>query len=167
MKTRIATLATIFFLALLSYGFTRILFHPLVQEKERELQEKKEALREIEQLVSQKASYASQWENKKALLPISQTPEEALNLWVKELLSHAQSEGITFTRLEPQGVKEKGKGKALRLFLTFQGDIRKLIHLLYYLNEKDPLSRIESYSMKEEEGTKTFTYELTLERALL
>lgn len=167
MKRKIFTLSIALSLALLSYGFLRALTAPLERSKGEELARRREALQEAQALLSQRESYESEWEKTKALLPKTQTPEESLNLWVKELLSFAQSEGITFTKLEPQGMKEKEGGrKELRLFLLFQGDIRKLIHFLYFLLEKDPLSRIETFSLKQEE-TKNFTYELTLGKALL
>lgn len=168
MKKRIVTLSTILLLSLISYGFVQVLMAPLQSSKEAELQRTREAFQEAQSLISQRKSYESEWEKQKALIPKSQTPEEALNLWVKDILSYAQSEGITFTKLEPQGLKEKEGGrKEIRLFLLFQGDIRKLIYFLYFLLEKDPLSRIEIFSLKQEEETKNFSYELTLGKALL
>lgn len=168
MRKEIFTLSALVLLALLSYGFVQVLTAPLLRSKVEELERKKEAFQESQSLFSQRKSSESEWEKVKTLLPKTQTPEEALNLWVKELLSYAQSEGITFTKLEPQGTKEKEAGrKELRLFLLFQGDIRKLIHFLYFLIEKDPLSRIETFSLKQEEETKIFSYELTLGKVLL
>lgn len=167
MKRRIVTLVVAGVFALFSYGFVQVLMAPLQKSKEAELQRTREAFQDAQRLLSQRKSYETEWEKAKVLFPPSQTQEEALNLWVKEILSYAQSEGVTFTKLEPQGVKEKEEGrKELRLFLLFQGDIRKLIHFLYFLLEKDPLSRIETFSLKQEE-TKNFTYELTLGKALL
>lgn len=168
MRRRIFTVTAAMFLALLCYGFVQVLMSPLRKSKVEELERKRETFQETQLLLSQRKSYESEWEKAKALLPKTQTPEEALNLWVKELLSFAPSEGITFTKLEPQGTKEKEAGrKELRLSLLFQGDIPKLIHFLYFLLEKDPLSRIETFSLKQEEETKAFSYELTLGKALL
>lgn len=167
VKEKALTLGIALLVAILSYAFLFLVFSPSLRSQKEDLREKREALYLAETLLSRKEELEKEWERKKSTFPQGFSSEETLNLWVKELLSFASSEGITFSRMEPQGMKEKEEGRELRLSLSFQGDIRKLIHFLYYLLGKDPLSRIESFSIKQEEETKSFTYELLLGKPLL
>jgi hypothetical protein len=153
-------------IGLLSFLFLWLFFSPLLKSKKEALEEKRALLQSAEALLSRKEVLEKEWQAKIALLPPASSPEEALNLWVKELLGQATSQNLTFTKMEPQGVKEKEGRKEVRLFLAFEGDIRKLLYLLYHLLEKDPLTRIEAFSIKEAEA-KAFSYELTLGRILL
>ena len=167
LRKNTPTLLVALFAAILALAINQILMRPLWSAKRSELAQNRTALAEAQAFISKRKSYESEWEKEKPFLPRQGSSEEALNLWVKDLLAFASAEGIVFTKLEPQGVKDKEGHKEIRLFLYFQGDIRKLIHFLYFLLEKDPLSRIDGYSMKHDEETKTFSYEFTLAKALL
>jgi hypothetical protein len=166
VKEKAINLGVVLIVGLLSFFTLSIFFSPLLRSKKETLEEKRKLLQSAEALLSRKEALEKEWQEKKALLPSASSPDEALNLWVKELLGQATSQNLTFTKMEPQGLKEKDGRKEIRLFLAFEGDIRKLLYLLYYLLEKDPLSRIESFSIKEGEA-RTFSYELTLGKILL
>ena len=163
LKEKTINLGAAFLIGLLSFFCLSLFFLPLLKSKKETLEEKRALLQSAELLLSRKGDLEKEWQEKKSLLPSSSSPEEALNLWVKELLAHATSQNLTFAKMEPQGVKEKEGRKEIRLFLAFEGDIRKLLYLLYHLLEKDPLTRIEALSIKEGEA-KVFSYELTLGR---
>ena len=166
LKRKVYSLGFALFAALLSYGSAGMIFSSTLHSRELELQEKRGLLAESKALLLRKKDFESEWESRKSLLSPASRPEEALNFWVKELLGFGSSQNLIFTKLEPQGTKEIEEGKEMRLSLTFNGDIRKLTHLLYYLFEKDPFSRIVALSIKEEEESKSFLYELTLGKAL-
>ncbi|GEM_PF-1340249 len=161
-----ASLAMTILAALISYGTLFLVFSSSLRSQKEVLREKEILLRDSKSLLSQKKELVSEWETKKISFGSSKSPEENLNAWVKELLTHGSSQGLVFSKLEPQGVKEKEGGKEIRLLLSFEGDILKLARFLYFLLGKDPLSRVESFVIKEEEAKK-FSYELTLGRALL
>lgn len=172
-RLRIAgmTISSAITIAFISYLFISLLFSRALRIQNDELEGKRVHLKEAEMLVARKPDYQKDWESKKSVLPTHFSDDHLLNLWVKDLLSYASSEGLTFTKLEPQGVRmgegENGGKGELRLYLEFQGDVRKLIRFLYYLSEKDPLSRMDSLSIKKEEGIKNFSYQMTLRRIVL
>lgn len=174
LKRKAPSAIAVLLIASLSYGFSHILFSPVIESRQRALIEKRTEFHETTKLLSRKKESEAEWEKLKSTLPKAGTPEEVLNLWVKEILSLAQMEGIVFSKLEPEGISTgggssfggKGKGE-IRLLLGFQGDIRKLVRCLYALLEKDSLSRIETFLLKQEENTTAFSYEMNLERTLL
>ena len=166
LKERTINLGVVLIVGLLSFFLAFLFFSPLVRSKKEVLEEKRTQLQSAEVLLSRKETIEKEWREKKSLLPPASGPDEALNLWVKEILSQATSQSLTFTKMEPQGLKEKDGRKEIRLFLAFEGDIRKLLYLLYHLLEKDPASRIEAFSIKGGEE-RAFSYELTLGKILL
>lgn len=140
-------------------------FAPLFQCKNAQWREQRSKLAEAESLLSGKKEIESIWDRKRSVLTPSASGEAGLNLWLKELLNYSQAEGLVFDRIEPESA---GSDKAeTKVFLHFEGGIRKLIQFLYYLSEKDPLARVESFSVKREEESRNFGYELVLSKALL
>lgn len=158
-KRRLMTIGIVSLLAFISYVLISLLFSGLLKARNEELENRTLEVSEAKNLFSQKEIFQKEWEAMRSKLkvePISQ--DQVLNQWVKDLLSYASEEGITFSKLEPQG---------MRLYLEFQGDIRKLNRFIYHLLEKDPLSKIDSFSLKKEDSDKNFSYQLTLAKTLL
>lgn len=163
-KLRSLHCGAVLLVASFSYLGVRMLFHPSLVQQAAEFELRKAKLVRMQELISHQDAYASEWDKIKNRLP-SADPGE-LNRWVQDLLRYAESEKITFTRIEPQGLKEGDDGQELRLFLAYEGDIRRLIRCLYHLRQEDPFSRLLSLSMKKEEDSKSFRYELVLGKAV-
>lgn len=142
------------------------LFAPLVDSRAQRLSETRESLARARANLADQDALAREWEANRSLLESQGGTEALLNQWVKDLLDYAASQGMVFTKLEPQG-ERKGSGRdEARLYLAFQGDAGKLAALLYFLREKDPVSRIETFVMKQDDGQGRFSFELTLGKAL-
>jgi len=167
MKKKAITGGVLLVAVLFSYGFSSLLFSPALKSHQQMRAEKEQLLSKSLELSLQKEAYDSAWEKQKALLFPSVKPEVVLNQWVRELLGYAQSRGLVFEKLEPQRIKKSGKKKKIEIFLHFRGDIRKLTRFLYHLHEKDPLAKVESLSMQQEEDSKSFVYRVTLTKVLL
>ena len=153
-------------IALSGLGFISFVFHPALSRAQFERKQRIGEYRHSKELLLRKKDLESEWEEMKKFQAPAGRPEEVLNYWVKDLLSFSQSENLVFSRLEPQGVKESGGEKELRIALQFKGDIRKLIHSLYQWIEKDPFARLESLSIKKDEESKLLIYELVLGKGL-
>ncbi len=165
-KTLIS-IGTACLLTFLSYALVYLVFSGSFKARSEELKNRALEVSEAKLLFSQKDTYQKKWEAVKPAFKTNSTQDEALNQWVKDLLSHASEEGITFSKLEPQAVKKAPDGRRqMSLYLEFQGDIRKLTRFIYHLLEKDPFSKMDSFSLKKEDSDKSFSYQLTLAKAL-
>ena len=78
-------------------------------------------------------------------------------------MAHAQSESLILDKIEPVG---KNEGE-VSLFLSFQGDMKKLISFIYHLRERDALVRLKSFSLRQEEGSSNFSFEMILGKAIV
>lgn len=144
-----------------------LLFFPSLQKKEKLLSERRSSLAHQQQMIADRANYEWEWELYKNSFDSKVSGEAMMNSWIKELLAYSSSQQLLFTKLEPQGIRKKGSVEEARLYAAFRGDIRKFSGLLYYLKESDPLSRVESFAMKKEDGEPgVFFYEITLARSL-
>ena len=132
-----------------------------------QIREQKERLIAYEQLLSRKDKIEAESEPQKAGQPLKDRPDEALNIWLKNLLEYAQKERVTFEKIEPQGILEKKGGKNMRIFLLFAGSGEALGRFLHSLYEKDAFSRIVSLGMRADEERKNFIFEISLEKSLL
>ena len=148
------------------YGLLFLLFAPALRTQETALEEKRARLEQFRGLLSKKDVFESEWEIKKQFLPGNDRPDEILNLLVKGLLDYALSQSLVYNKLEPQGTHEKDGHAQIRLYLSFDGDVRKLAAFIHHLWEKEPSTRIESFIMKQDGNAKNFLYELTLGKTL-
>jgi hypothetical protein len=119
-----------------------------------------QTLAEERALFDKKPVLESEWQKKKDFFYSGLSPDVALNAWVKELLNAAQSQTLTLEKLEPAGLR--AEGKELSVFVSFRSDMRAFLRFAYGLAENDPLSRIQSFSVRRDEGTKIFLFELML-----
>lgn len=148
--------------ALLSGALVWGLFVPAIQRARKSLEKNGRILREYEEFLAQKAGLESQWETQKTFFQSPLRSEEFLNAWIKDLLTYAQSEGLTIEKLEPAGMKEGPEGKEMAVFVSFQGDIARLVQFVYHLVETDPLAGIESFLARQDENGKTLSFEMML-----
>jgi hypothetical protein len=151
----------ILILAGVSFSIVKSLFSHSFDQELQMLMREKSRTSQMEQLRAQKSEIQAQWEQKKAAFESAISQEESLNLWIKEISVFGQSQGIVFAKLEPIN----NEAHLERLFLSFEGDIRNFLAFVNFLIEKDPLSFIESFSMKQNENKK-MDYEMTLARAI-
>ena len=138
------------------------IFTSPIKDLQNDIQKESRILAEEKSLIANKPSFEKEWEEKKNFFSPGVESEAVLNNWVKDLLAAAQSQALTLEKLEPAGVKADAGVKKLAVFISFQGDIRKLAGFVYQLMEKDPLARIESIDVRLEEGAKTLIFELML-----
>lgn len=131
----------------------------------RELERIKIQKLELNTFLSRKDTFQNLWSEKKDFFK-SLKQEELLNDWIKELLAYAESNHMTFRKLEPAGVKETKGTKEQRLAVSFQGDIRTCIHFLYYLTEHDPLAAIRGFALQQDEETKQWLIEIQMGKIL-
>src|SRR3989344_1509566 len=149
--------------ALLSVGVVALVVARPSRELRNDVRRLSKALQEERLLLAKKPVLRSEWEAKKSFFHEGLGPDAALNAWVKELLTAAQSQALALEKLEPVGA---GKGGKLAVLISIKGDIRKLTRFMYQLAEKDPLSRIESFSVRREEGSKALFFELMLGKTI-
>ena len=162
LDKRWVTLAGALIMALLSAVMISFIFMPHVKSFQNEIRQESKILEEEKKLLERKPVLQAEWEEKKNFFSPGLQAEEALNVWVKNLLASAQSEALTLEKLEPAGIKTGSGGKNLTVFISFRGDIRKFARFIYQLIDKDPLSQIESLDIRLEEGSKTLSFELML-----
>ncbi len=117
-------------------------------------------------LMSRKPALEAQWQKKIGAPDQGLDAEAVLSAWVKNLLSMAQSQSLALEKLEPAGVKSGPSGKTVSVFISFQGDVRRLVSFIYRLAQEDSLSRVEFFSVRQEEGSKNFFFELTLAKVV-
>ncbi len=156
------TLVSVTITAMLSTAMMSLIFAPHFKSLRNDIQKKSTILKEEKRLLTRKPALQAEWNQKKNFFNPGVPAEEVLNVWVKELLASAQSQALALEKLEPAGIKKDAAGKKLTVFLSFQGDIRKLASFVYQLKDKDPLARIESLDIRLEEGSKIMTFELLL-----
>ena len=108
----------------------------------------------------------AEWESKKNLFISNPDSSEFLNAWLKDFITYAQSHSLKIDKLEPAGVKEGPNGKETSILISFQSDIRKFNEFVYFLLEKDPLSRIQSVFVRQDENSKNLSFEIMLGKAL-
>ncbi len=166
VKKKSITTGAVLLFAIVYYEIASLLFSPGIQKSDTELKEKMQARSEYEGLLNRKDDLESEWRAKEAFLSQSAQPEEAQNAWVKKILDYAQSQGLVFEKIEPQGAKEKDGRKEIHLFLYFHTDIRKFSEFLFYLKENEPFTGIETLLLKPEEDSKTLAFELVLKKVL-
>ena len=156
------TLVCVMTLVFLSAEIVILIFRPHIKSLEADIRRESKLLEEEQVLLARKPSLEKEWEEKKSFFSSGLEPEAALNIWVKDLLSSAQSQSLALEKLEPAGIKTVPAGKKLTVFISFQGDIRKFVQFVYQLMDKDPLSQIESIDAKLDEGAKDLSFELML-----
>ena len=125
------------------------------------------AIKQAKVLLSKKKTMELEWDLKKGYLISGVSPDELLNTWLKELLEYAQTQSLQIDKIEPAGVRSGDQGKESMVFLSFQADINKLAKLLYHLLEADPMAKIESFSIRQEEDSKRLSVELMLGKAIV
>jgi hypothetical protein len=123
-------------------------------------------LRENEDLLSKKPLLQSEWESKKAFFESGSNQDDIFNTWVKDLLTLAQSQSLSLEKLEPVGTKTDSEGKRCTIFVSFEGDMTKFTQFIYQLIQKDPLSTVESFGVRQQEDSKTLLFELLLAKAI-
>ncbi len=142
-------------------------FAPSVRTEQEQVKRREQTLAEAEALVSRKAALQTEWETKKEIFMRTGTQEEISNAWLRTLLNYSQSQSLTIEKMEPAGIKNGPRGKETLVFLSFRGNILKLIEFIYHLSQADPLARIESFSVRLEEGeTQNLSYELLIGKTL-
>ncbi len=167
LKSRIASAGAACGLFLALALMASLLFFPSLKKKETLLAQRRSALVHQQQMIANRGSYETEWALYKNSFEGPSDGEAVMNAWVKDLLSYSSSQQLAFAKLEPQGVRKQGSSEEARLYLAFRGDIRKFSGFMYYLKDNDPLSRVESFTMKKEDGEAgSFFYELILGRSL-
>lgn len=152
--------------AALAAGLVWLAFTPFLKGLQGDVRRTGGDLEEARALLALKPALQSEWDAKKAFFNPGLDPDAALNAWIKDLLTLAQSQGLVLEKLEPAGIKKDTEGKSLTVFVAFQGDIRQFLRFMYQLMEKDPLSRIESFGARQEEASKPLAFELLLGKAV-
>lgn len=159
VKKQILTIAALIFAVFISWSINHLFFSSSHETAKAELEAKFAALQEYRGLLSRKDVLKKTWEEEQGKLSSSQNSSESLNLWVKDLVSRGEAGSIRFDKLEPHESK-----KEISVSLAFQGEIKKFVHFLYGLLEKDPASKLEALSVKTGESRNTLVYEMTLAR---
>ncbi|MCM8774972.1 MAG: hypothetical protein NC930_01250 [Candidatus Omnitrophica bacterium] len=121
-------------------------------------------LRSFQKMLHQKKKYEVEWNFKKVYGYRETHSETALNMWVRDLLSQAQAQGLVLTKMEPHGIAPLGDRKEMELYLLFDGSLRTAVRFLFHLLEADPFSRIKVFRMKQNENGKNFVFEMILGR---
>ncbi|MBI4115339.1 MAG: PilN domain-containing protein, partial [Candidatus Omnitrophica bacterium] len=116
--------------------------------EERASQSKNEVLASMWELIARKADYEKEWGKFKDRM------EKPHDQWTKTFLDYSQKESVLFEKIEPESES--------RLYLLFGGDITQLLRFFYYLLEKEPLTQIESFSIRQDDEIKGLIYEITL-----
>ena len=148
-------------LGLLSACLPFLFFQTEFKAAREKIQNRSGILVEYQELLTRKDSLESEWENKKIYFQ-SIPPEEALSTWQKELMASAQSLSLVIDKLEPLGLK----GDEISVFLSFKGDMKKMDRFIYHLMESDPLSKVKSFSVRQEEGGKNLLFEVMLAKGI-
>lgn len=148
-------------LALGSIGLVGLIFAPLIHRAEEEIRRHAGTLAEYRELMKRKESFEAEWNVKKNYMSQGIPAEEVLNSWQKALMGYAQAESLTLNKLEPAGMKDKEAS----VFLSFQGDMKQLVRFIYHLMDSEPLATIQSFSLRQEEGSKEFSFEMMLGKA--
>lgn len=169
LKKKVSTGAAAAGFVLIIFALVSLLFEPVFSQKEAELQMQQKRLMDLQRTMLKKKAFESEWEFYKAFMAEKKpVPEELLNTWTEDLLNYSSAHDISFTKLEPQGMSgKKDTQKELRVYLSFQGDIDALTEFITYLDEKEPLTRIDSFVVKTDGTPGIFVYELILGRVLL
>lgn len=156
MDKKQTTMAGITAAALLSAFAAFLIFLPPIRNEEEKIGRHEKVLEEYRQLLARKAQLESEWQSQRNIFT-GQPAQEVLNAWLKDLLNDAQSQSLTLDKLEPAGTA---------VFISFQGDIKKFNAFINHLIEIDPLARIQSVSIRQEEGSKNLSFELMLAKAV-
>lgn len=143
-----------------------LIFIPSIRSAQDQLERSARVLEGDRALLARKPALESEWESKRIYFQEGQESDEILNNWVKDLLASAQSQALIMEKLEPTGIKTGPEGRRLTVFLSFQGDILKFVRFIYQIIEKDPLSRVESFGMRQEDTAKGLNFELMLAKAV-
>ena len=152
--------------AFLSMAVVTLFFIAPIRRLDTDIEKLSKLVQEERVLVAGKPALEAQWQKKKGVLDQGLDAEVVLSAWVKDLLSVAQSQSLALEKLEPAGVKTGVSGKTVSVFISFQGDIRRLVGFIYRLAEEDTLSRIDFFIIRQEEGSKNFFFELTLAKVV-
>ena len=165
MNKKQNTILVISVAALLSAFTVGLVFLPQIRSEEEKISRREKVLEEYRGLLARKTGLESEWESKRNNFP-NQPPQEILNAWLKELLNDAQSQSLVLDKLEPAGIKEGPGGKETAVFVSFQGDIKKFNAFINHLLETDPLARVQSVSVRQEESAKNLSFELMLAKGV-
>ena len=159
MKKRILNVIGAFITALISYGFLSQTFSGAIQAESMKLDRQKAVLERMQVLVKDQPVVEKAWKEKEALFDSSRSKEEVLNQWMRDLTGYGQLQKLDFQKMEPL---KKDEG-SVRLFLSFQGTSKRLIHFLYFLFEKQPLTQLESLIIEQDAEESPF-YEIVLRK---
>lgn len=160
------TLTAVFLLACLSASVNFSVCLPFWTRQNQEAASYGMRIESSKELLSRKQILETQWDAKKSLLREGAS-EEMLNGWMKEIFAYAQAHSLKIDKMEPAGTKQTDGKKEPLLFLTFQADIKQWTAFLYYLLESDPMAKIESFSLKQNEDSKHLSIELVLGKVVL
>ena len=161
-KKQLRTILSAAGVGLTGFGVVALAFAPAFSKANGRILRHSETLRDYRELIQKKEGLESEWEAKKNQFNRGALPEEILNAWQQALMAHAQSESLILDKIEPVG---KNEGE-VSLFLSFQGDMKKLIRFIYHLRERDALVRLKSFSLRQEEGSRNFSFEMILGKAI-
>lgn len=169
LKKKVYTGAAAAVFVLILFVLTALLFEPAFSHKKTELQLQQKHLMDLQRTMLKKKAVEGEWEFYKAFMAEKKpAPEELLNTWTEDLLNYSSANNISFTKLEPQGMSgKKGRQEELRVYLSFQGEIGELTEFITYLDEKEPLTRVDSFVVKTDGRPGVFIFELILGRVLL
>ncbi len=161
LDKRVSTTICAVAICLAIFVLMKALFVSSVREVREGMERTQNLLAQHQELLSRKKDLESQWESQKQHFVSNLSSEEIQNQWMKDLLSYGQSQALVMDKLEPGGVKDKDA----RVFLSFHGEIRKLTAFLYHLSQNDPLSKLESLWIRQEEPNQ-FSYEIILSKGV-
>lgn len=148
-------------LCLIIFVLMKAFFAPSIREAREGITQTQNLLAGHQELLNRKKDLELQWEAQKQYFVSHLSSEEIQNQWMKDLLSYGQSQALVIDKLEPGGVKDKDA----RLFLSFHGEIQKLTAFLYHLGKNEPLSKLESLWIRQEEPNQ-FSYEIMLSKGV-
>lgn len=170
VRKKAATAAAVLICVCAVWGLVYLLFQPFIEKAETGLEIDAQRLSRLENLIAKSRQQESDWElYRPAFAHRESNHEVILNQWVDGLLGFSSEHEINFTKLEPQGVRrsKKEKRNEMRLYLAFTGEITDFTALLNYLREKEVLSRIEFFVIKQDKQPGDFFFEMILGKAAL
>jgi len=166
LKKKVVTAGAVIVIGALIFVTGMALCQEEIQSLRRKIDQKAGYLTEYQRLLTNRKAIEEEWKESQVFFQSHVSSGQALNLWVKALIVYAEDQGVVFEKLEPRKIRKSKKGEELGVFLMFRGDIRKFVRFLYQLYKKDPMVRIEDFSIQHQEGVTGFSYELTLAKGI-
>jgi hypothetical protein len=160
------SLAVGIFLAVIFAGGTVLILESPWNDVRNEMSRSQGLIADSHKLLIEKQAVEAEWAIKKNYLNEGVSSDEVLNAWLRELLAYAQTQSLQMDKIEPAGLRAGAHGKESMVFLSFQCDIKMLTGFIYHLLETDPMARIETFSVRKEEGSKQLAVELMLGKVI-